>query len=214
MNPPEPAGRPFAEPARQSSELHALCRMLEVSRNCFSLSIAVCNSPALRDYLIERVRAADPAVEVVEIPPGTTDVFGTVSNVASDLHRTAVFVVGLEQSVASADADHPTLRSLNASRELWERTFRCPVVFWVPDYVAGLLSAHARDWWRYRSHSFEFVSEQAHALAGLTDQFAGDVDAAASLAADEKRFRIAELEQRLASAGAKPDGALLPHVLT
>jgi tetratricopeptide (TPR) repeat protein len=207
---PSPA-RP--QTAREAAELEALRRMLGISRGCFSLSIAVCNSPALRDYLIDQVRATEPAVEVLQIPTATTDVFAAASAVHNP-QRTALFVIGLEQSVVSANADHPALRSLNASRELWERTFPCPVVFWVPDYVSGLLSTHAPDWWRYRSHSFEFVSEQADVPAGLAGQFEGDVEAAASLPGLAKRLRIAELKQRLPSAAADSDASLVPHVLT
>ena len=90
--------------------------------------------------------------------------------------------------------------------------YACPVVFWLPEYAATLLAKHAPDFWRYRSHRFEFVSEQAGIVEGLTDRFAGDFSMAANLSAEEKRFRIAELEQRIAEAGDPPPKELARHV--
>jgi tetratricopeptide (TPR) repeat protein len=113
---------------------------------------------------------------------------------------------------AGAD-DFPTLRSLNASRELWKQRFAIPVIFWLPEYAAGLLSIHAPDCWRWFSHQFEFVSELAGVEAGRSDQYAGDTLAAGRLDADQKRFRMAELQQRIDQAGPEPDPQIVSHVL-
>jgi tetratricopeptide (TPR) repeat protein len=201
------------ESTRQAAELAALRRMLQASHGCFSLSVAVCNSPALREYLIGELRDAFPGIEVIAVPGGTVDVFGFVREAASDPARSALFLTGLEHSIPSSRQDRPALRSLNASRDLWEERFPCPVVLWLPEYVATLLSVHARDFWRYRSHRFEFVSEHAGGAAGMLDQWSGYTHVAASLPAEEKRFRIAELERRIADAGAQPLPTLIPHVL-
>ena len=128
------------ESERQAGELRALRRMLDVARGGFSLGFAVCNSPALRSYLIGQVRKSFPDVEEVIIPPETVDVFGFVRANSRMINRTALFVTGLERSLPSSEANFSVLRSLNASRELWVANFACPVVFWVPEYVATLLS--------------------------------------------------------------------------
>jgi len=201
------------EPQRQVVELQSLRRMLDASRGSFSLSVAVCNSPALRDHLMQELPSSVSRIEVVAVPPDTVDVFGAVNAAADDAERLALFVVGLEQSVPSAATQQAALRSLNASRELWQHSFACPVVFWLPDYAATLLTIHAPDFWRYRSHRFEFVSEQAGIPSAMADRFAGNIDAASGLSADEKEFRIAELEQRLAEAGTNPTPNLVPHQL-
>jgi len=86
------------------------------------------------------------------------------------------------------------------------------VVLWLPEYATSLLMTHARDLWSWVSHHLEFVSEQATASAGLQDSFAGDISAAGNLDVHEKRFRIAELEQRIADAGDEPQGQLREHV--
>jgi len=213
MNERTSAASENPELQRQSAELAAMRRMLAASRGCFSLSFAVCNSPALRDFLIEELRSAFPAIEVVRLESKVVDAFAAVSKAAREPKRAALFLIDLERSVPSDTEDLPVLRSLNASRELWESKYACPVVLWIPEYAARLLSIHARDFWRYRSHRFEFVSELAGVKAATADALAGDLDMASGLSKEEKRFRVAELEQRIAEAGEAPPQELVPHVM-
>ena len=201
------------ETERQAAELAALRRMLDASRGCFSLSFAVCNSPHLRDYLIGQIKTSCDGAEVVAVPAAMTDVFGHVKNAASNPARGALFVVDLERSLDSSASDHPVLRSLNASRELWEQRFPCPVVFWLPEFAVTLVSTQARDFWRYRSHRFEFVSEQATPAAALTDRFGEFHGVVDSLSVDERHFRVAELESRLTQVGPDPPTELAEHAL-
>ena len=203
------------ETARQAAELAAVQRMLAASRGCFSLSVAVCNSPALRDYLLRQIGQSLPGIHVAEIPADTVDVFGCVADGLNGSCPEALMLVNLEASIHSDQDRQPAIRALNAARELWEERFPCPIVVWLPEYAVVLLSLHAPDFWRYRSHRFEFVSEQATAAAGVDEFFlAGGFRAASALPEDEKRFRIAELEQRIAEAGEMPPKGLAPHVAT
>ena len=205
---------PYGEAERQAAELAALRRMLEVARGCFSLSVAVCNSPALRDYLIGQARESFPDIQVISLPAGIVDVFGLVAPKGGESVPSAIFLTNLEASIKSDQQRHPVLRSLNASRELWPRKFPCPIVLWLPEYAAALLPRHAPDFWRYRSHSFEFVSEQTSPLAATGAPVSGGLTAAGNLTREEKRFRIAELEDRIADAGDPPSGALASHCST
>jgi len=199
---------------RQAGELEAVRRMLDASRGTFSLSVAICDSPALRDYLIEKLRANYPGIEVVSIPPKTTDVYGLVRQAVRNADRSALFLINLEKSIRSTDENQTALRSLNASRELWADAFPCPVVFWLPEYAATLLSESARDFWAWRSHQFEFVSEPLTAAYATSSSLAGGYIVVGNLDADRKRFRIAELEQRIAEAGDPPSPAMAVHVST
>jgi tetratricopeptide (TPR) repeat protein len=85
------------------------------------------------------------------------------------------------------------------------------VVFWLPEYAATILSARARDFWRFRSHGFEFVSEPLASPAMMEEVSQRDFLAAANLSAQGKRFRIGELEQRIQEAGSPPPQSMLRH---
>ena len=194
------------------SELAPLCRMLAVGQGTFSLSIAVCNSPALRTRLIDAVRDQFPAFEVVTIPPQTIDVYGFVHDHVTS-RDTALFLVGMEASISDAQSDDTTLRSLNASRDLWLTAFACPVVFWLPEYAARALSETARDFWRVRSHRFYFVEQDHSPTLRQPDTYQGRFVAITSLSEDEKRIRITELQQRLAQADSSSPN-MQSHILS
>lgn len=204
----------LVDATRSAAELAAMRRMLDASRGCPSFSIVTCNSPALRDWVIAELQRDPGGVEVVAITPEVVDVFGQVLSTASDANRSSLFVVDLEKALPSSDVEHLPLRSLNASRELWGQRFPCPTVLWVPEYVAALFPLHARDFTRFVSHRFEFVSERASARAGILDPMDGQLRLAELLSAKEKRFRIAELEQRIGEVGESPAPTLIPHVFT
>ena len=210
IDPAKPAALEQTE--RQAAELQAMRRMLAASRGTFSLSIAICNSPALRDYLIEQLRQDEDGIEVVSLPEGTSDVVEEVAQAGVDVECSALFLINLEKSIPSAEQDYPVLGALNASRELWAQAHPCPVVFWLPDYAATLLARHARDLWAWRSHQFEFVSELVSPVAAIRSDGGVDFHIAANLSAEQKQFRIAELEQRVAEAGDPPPRELATHV--
>ncbi len=212
MTRPIEAPRAYEETERQASELAALRRMLAASAGVFSLSVAVCNSPALRDYLIERLKSARADAQVVPLPAGIRDVFDFVAKNTDGAELSALFVVDLEASLDSQEEQFPILRALNASRELWMQSFAQPVVLWLPEFAVGLLAEHARDFWRWRSHQFDFASEFAGAVAGVADRHSGGLDLALNLGVDEKHMRIAELEQRIEEAGEPPEPSMAGHV--
>lgn len=141
------------------AELVVLKRMLDYSEGTSTLSIAICNAPWERDRLIAELRESHPEIDVVEIPPLLVDVYGHVMDTHPECPK-AMFVIGLEASIASAEADSHTLRSLNASRDLWPIRYPCPVVFWLPEYAMVALSKQAVDFWRFVSHKFEFIGSE------------------------------------------------------
>ena len=194
------------------AELAALRRLLDFGEGHFSSSIAICNSPVERDRLIEQIRTTHPGVAVITIPPRTVDVFGHAIEGYTAPPK-ALFLIGLEASVTSPEADSHTLRSLNASRDLWPNRYPCPIVLWLPEYAATALSQQARDYWRFVSHRFYFAVESPTMMprGGTTD-----TDKwlnAISLSSDEKVARIAELKARIESVGNDPPPALQQHVL-
>ncbi|MGH8513231.1 MAG: tetratricopeptide repeat protein, partial [Gammaproteobacteria bacterium] len=196
---------------RQAAELAALRRMLVASRGCFSLSFAVCDDRSLRDELVRRLCEEFPGISTVALDPGTPNVYRVVRDRLIGTQPEAVFVLDLEASVPFQAEDYPTLRALNSSRELWE-AFCCPVVFWLTAYAAALVAGKAPDFWRYRSHQFEFVAEPKALLEAISEPIPG-FEMVDALPFEEKRFRIAELEKRLQETGPDPSREILPHVL-
>ena len=199
------------ESTRQAADMAALRRMLVASQGCFSLSFAVCNDRTLRNELVQRLQDEFPGIVLVSLEPQTRDVYQVVSDRWAASKPAAVFVLDIEASLPFEADAHPTLRALNSSRELWER-FACPVVFWLAEYAATLVASQAPDFWRYRSHQFEFVSDRANVRQGIAEPFPG-FDMVDGLPVEAKRFRVAELEQRLEEAGPEPSAELLPHAL-
>ncbi|WP_143393682.1 hypothetical protein [Fimbriiglobus ruber] len=187
--------------------------MLDYGTGTFSSSIAVCNAPAERDRLIGEIGAARPGIVTISIPSRTVDIFGYVTGHVDDVPPT-LFVVGLESSVSSPEVDSHTLRSLNASRDLWPKRFPCPVVLWLPEYAATALSQQARDYWRFLSHHFYFAAESKETVPQSRDDYQGKYVNAISLSHDEKLARISELESRLSSIGDPPDSIVQQHALT
>jgi tetratricopeptide (TPR) repeat protein len=212
MNKSRTMSCPYEQTVQQRAELDALRRMLDLSEKTFSLSVAICNSPALRDHIIKHITGQMEGIEVVRIREDSHDILDTVRRHVADGQPRAVFVVDVEKALGE-NKKNRVLQNLNVSRERWQATFQCPVVFWLPEYVTSLLMTQARDLWSWVSHNLEFVSEPATALAGQQDSCAGNIMLAANLDAHEKRFRIAELEERIADAGEKPHGQLTEHLL-
>lgn len=193
------------------SEIEALLRMLDLSEGTFSLSVAVCNAPALRDSLIAAVEKTRPGIEQLELPAGIVDVYGFVKEHAQPDRRDGLFLTGLEASVSSRRTDNLCLTSLNASRDLWEEWFHRPIVLWLPEYAVSELTEEARDLWRYLSHYFYFVQNEpdffrlSHVVSN--DRF----NNALNLTADEKEARMNELRARLRAAD-RTSTAIIRHM--
>ena len=197
----------------QQAELAAILRMLSISEGTFSLSIAICNSPVLREYLISKITEQKAGIEKIPIEKNCTDMLAFAEKKITIKRPSAIFITEIENTLPSDDVQPRIIRNLNASRELWQQKFSCPVVFWLPEYAATMLQRDALDFASWLSHIFEFVSEQATAMAGTLDSYAGDITSAGKLDANKKRFRIAELEQRIEDAGKPPKPELSQHVL-
>ncbi|MBN1866578.1 tetratricopeptide repeat protein, partial [Candidatus Sumerlaeota bacterium] len=203
---------PSTDVDRHSSELAAMRRMLAASEGTFSLGIAVCNSRSLQNHLIETLKKDRPGIAKLRVPPQTTDILAFAKTALDPKAPSpaALFLVELEESVPSGLEDYRVLRVLNASRERWRTAFSCPVVFWVPEYVAALVSARCPDFWSWKSHQFDFAVEPLSGASLATSHFSAGMSTSLSL--DEKRLRLAELKQRVQEAGDPPARELADHV--
>ena len=195
----------------QAADLAALRRMLLVSRGTFSLSFAVCDDRNLRDSLIRRLLIDFPDSVAVAAPANVNDIYDYVRSQLPAKPPAAIFVLDLEPSIPHEGDSQPTLRVLNSSREQWER-LACPVVFWLAEYAIIRLMRHAPDFWRYRSHQFEFIPDVVP-IREATKEAPASFEMVDALPFEEKAFRVAELEHRLREAENPPPDDLLPHVL-
>ena len=187
-----------------------LRRMLDISEGTFSLSVAICNSPALRDHIIEHVTGEMEGIEVIRVPEDTQGYLRLGSPADSERISRERSLSWIMEKTLGDGKKNRVLQGLNVSREQWRSVCECPVVFWLPEYVMTLLMTEARDLWSWVSHSFEFVSEPL-ALVNLLAGCTGDALLAANLDVHEKHIRIAELEQRITNVGNRAYGQLKAH---
>lgn len=192
-------------------ERDALLAMLKLSDGTFSLSQAVCNSPVLRDRLIDEIRQQRSDVERLDLPAGLVDVYGFVKEHAQSDQSGGLLITGLEASVSSRDTDNESLRSLNASRDLWEKQFPRPVVFWLPEYATRELTTEAVDFNRYFSHRFSFSGDAPVWPPVDRREPTATFLMASQLNVEEKQSRIDELHSRLAGTD-RTDPRLLPRL--
>ena len=156
------------ENARQLEEFD---RMLSLSREWLSFAVVECNSLAVRDQFLEELNHRHPDLFVRSVPLDTTDVLDYMIAEADaagvSTSPSAVVLLGLEESVSMSQVDSPSLKRLNYSRDHWGERFRCPVIFWLPEYAVIALSRTAHDLWRMVSHRFTLVYDPRFDTAAL-----------------------------------------------
>jgi tetratricopeptide (TPR) repeat protein len=198
----------LAEPAaplnaQEDSALLAMRRAIVRARE-FTFLLAVCNSPARRDQLAERLSESLPgALRFVDVPADCNDVLGLVLDAESPDDRSPIAVSGLERGILAADFCHPRIAALNQRREEWRDRVRDPVVFWIPEYFLRSLARGAPDFLDWRVGTFLFVAEKP--VVEQTRVFRADLDVWRHTS-DERAERIAELRALIARFSSGPHG--------
>jgi tetratricopeptide (TPR) repeat protein len=198
----------LAEPAapldaQEDSALLAMRRAIVRARE-FTLLLAVCNSPARRDQLIERLSESLPdAIRFVDVPADCDDVLGLVLDAEPPDDRSPIAVSGLERGILAADFCHPRIAALNQRREEWRDRVRVPVIFWIPEYFLRPLARGAPDFLDWRVGTFLFVAEKP--VVEQTRVFRADLDVWRHTT-DERAERIAELRALIARFASGPHG--------
>ena len=185
-------------------------RFLRAAHGGFSLAIAVYATVGARDEAIGALLEDFPGIVCARPGLEDRDVLSSVRAACGAKQPPAVFVLDLERAVPFDGKDQPALRALNASRDLWP-ALGCPVVIWLPEYAVGLLARAAPDFWRYRSHTFEFAGERLAQADPGAPGFPGHAHID-GLSYEAKKARVAELEARLAGLPDPVPGSLRPHV--
>lgn len=168
-------GTPEAIAHANQLALHRLIRAIALSKGQFALILVKCNYGHLREQLLENLRSITKDINLREIflQPATTALHSTIITelfldhpaVVSDSLPSAVMVFGLESII---DLDN-LLTGINQARDIYGATFRFPVVLWLQDEVASLLSRLAPDFKSWAATTIKFEMAKAD-LIGLIRQ--------------------------------------------
>ncbi|MBD2353805.1 hypothetical protein H6G41_04065 [Tolypothrix sp. FACHB-123] len=154
---------------------HALQRMIraiKLSKGQFALILVRCNYGQLREQMLGNLRLLTKDIYIREIflPPSTnalhtqiiTELFLDHPVVAKDALPSAVMVFGLESILALDNF----LAGVNQARDIYAATFPFPLIFWLQDEVASMLSRLAPDFksWAATTIKFELAKEYLIAL--------------------------------------------------
>src|SRR5579883_1243296 len=158
-------------PANQRS-LQRLLRAIALSKGQFALILVRCNYERLRQQILVNLRSLSKDLNLHELvlAPSTTALHTAIikgldldnSTVACDSQPSAVMVFGLESVIVLEDL----IISVNQVRDIYADSFHFPLVLWLKDEVATLLSRVAPDFksWAATTIKFEMEKEDLVAL--------------------------------------------------
>lgn len=181
-------------------ELQRMLRYLEASQGTTSFGISICNMPVLCEYFFQEVATLDKNIIIAPVSGARWDILQSVLTQLNGRQPYAIFLVRLEQALRSEEREYPVLNTLNTTRERWGERLRCPIVFWVPEYVTMLISIHAKQFWAWISHQFEFGCDVTQRAVGFEDPEPGGMEEALTLNPLTKYARIVDLKGYLSSA--------------
>ncbi len=152
--------------------LQRLIRAIALSEGQFALILVRCNYRQLREQTLENIRSISKDINIREIVlnPSTTSLHSTIVSelsldnraVLTDTLPSAVMVFGIESII---DLEN-LLTGINQARDIYAATFPFPVVLWLQDEVASLLSRLAPDFksWAATTIKFEMAKSDLIAL--------------------------------------------------
>jgi len=152
--------------------LQRLIRAIALSEGQFALILVRCNYGQLREQILENIRSITKDIYIREIVlnPSTTSLHSTIVSelsldnpaVLTDSLPSAVMVFGIESNINLENL----LTGINQARDIYAATFPFPVVLWLQDEVASLLSRLAPDFksWAVTTIKFEMAKADLIAL--------------------------------------------------
>jgi WD40 repeat protein len=147
--------------------LQRLIRAIALSQGQFSLILVRCNYGQLREQMLENIRSTTKDINLKEVvlDPSTNTLHSTIISelfldnpvVITDSLPSAVMVLGLESIIHIEDL----LTTINQARDIYATTFRFPLVLWLQDEVASLLSRLAPDFKSWAATTIKFEMAKA-----------------------------------------------------
>ena len=151
--------------------LQRLIRAIALSKGQFALILVRCNHGQLREQMLENIRliTKDTNIREIFLNPLTTSLHSTIVSylsldnpaVLTDSLPSAVMVFGIESTI---DLEN-LLTGINQARDIYAATFPFPVVFWLQDEVASLLSRLAPDFKSWAATTIKFEMAKADLIA-------------------------------------------------
>ncbi|MHC5935571.1 WD40 domain-containing protein [Nostoc sp.] len=151
--------------------LQRLIRAIALSKGQFALILVRCNYGLLREQMLQNIRSISKDINIREIVlnPSTTSLHSTIVSelsldnpaVLTDSLPSAVMVFGIELII---DLEN-LLTGINQARDIYAATFPFPVVLWLQDEVASLLSRLAPDFKSWAATTIKFEMAKADLIA-------------------------------------------------
>ncbi|WP_392533270.1 hypothetical protein [Nostoc sp. C117] len=142
--------------------LQRLIRAIALSEGQFALILVRCNYGQLREQMLDNIRSSTQDINIREIflNPSTSSLHSTIVSelfldnplVVTDSLPSAVMVFGIESVI---DLEN-LLTGINQARDIYAVTFPFPVVLWLQDEVASLLSRLAPDFKSWAATTIKF----------------------------------------------------------
>ncbi|MEA5625383.1 hypothetical protein [Nostoc sp. UHCC 0251] len=151
--------------------LQRLIRAIALSEGQFALILVRCNYVKLREQMLENIRSTTKDINIREIflNPSTTSLHSTIVSelsldnpaVLTDSLPSAVMVFGIESVI---DLEN-LLTGINQARDIYATTFPFPLVLWLQDEVASLLSRLAPDFKSWAATTIKFEMGKSDLIA-------------------------------------------------
>ncbi|MEH1872053.1 nSTAND1 domain-containing NTPase [Nostoc sp.] len=156
--------------------LQRLVRAIALSEGQFALILVRCNYGQLREQMLENIRSITKDIYLREIVlnPSTTSLHNTIVSelsldnpaVLTDSLPSAVMVFGIESTINLENV----LTGINQARDIYAATFPFPVVLWLQDEVASLLSRLAPDFKSWAATTIKFEMAKADLIALINQE--------------------------------------------
>ncbi|MEA5616405.1 hypothetical protein VB711_00915 [Cronbergia sp. UHCC 0137] len=140
--------------------LQRLMRAIALSQGHFALILVRCNYQHLREQMLKNIRTISKNMDLpaVAIDPSTTSLLSNiVSSFDPDYLPSAVIVFGLDSVINIEDI----LTGINQERDIYAEILPFPLVLWLQDETASLLSKLAPDFKSWAATTIKFEIDHA-----------------------------------------------------
>jgi hypothetical protein len=134
--------------------LSTLIRAIALSQGYFSFILVNCNSPVLRQQIVDRLQATSPLKpRELLVPQSATTLYNSIYAELDGEEPPALMILGLE-SVTEIDR---LLASTNLVCSEFSKKFSFPLIFWVTDEILRKMIRTAPDLYNRMPTAIRFM---------------------------------------------------------